>query len=313
MTRVLVTGGAGFIGSHVSEQLLARGDEVTVVDNLSTGKRENLRDGVRFVEGDLAHDGVATRAMEGCEKVVHCAASASVTRSVEDPIASNEANLQGSARLILAARDAGVRRMVYSSSSAAYGGTVEGAAVESLREAPMSPYGMNKLAAEQLFRMAPELYSVDTVCLRYFNVFGPRQDPSSPYSGVISILVSKALLGEAPTIHGDGEQSRDFTYVGDVVAANLAALDCERGGGAVLNVGRGDSISLNQLWDAVRTACGVPDLQAEHGPARAGDIRHSRADASKLAEVLGVRAGVSLEDGLAATVAWYRSSLSTRA
>lgn len=312
MTRVLVTGGAGFIGSHVSEQLLARGDEVTVVDDLSTGKRENLREGVAFVEGDLARPGVAERAVEGCHKIVHCAASASVTRSVEDPVASTEANLQASTRLLLAARDAGVSRLVYSSSSAAYGGEVEGAAVETLREAPMSPYGMNKLAAEQLFRMAPALFDVDTVCLRYFNVFGPRQDPGSPYSGVISILVSKALLGEAPTIHGDGEQSRDFTYVGDVVKANLAALDAERGGGVVLNVGRGDSISLNRLWAAVREACGRPELEALHGPPRAGDIRHSRADASRLAEVLGVEADVSLEDGLAATVAWYRSSLSTR-
>lgn len=312
MTRVLVTGGGGFIGSHVSEALLARGDEVVVVDDFSTGKRENVRDGAELVEGDLAEPGVAARAIAGCEKVVHCAALPSVTSSVEDPVASNRANLEASTRLLLAARDAGVRRLVYSSSSAVYG-DLGGPASESDVLAPTSPYGMNKLAAEYLFRMAPPLYGVDTVCLRYFNVFGPRQDPSSPYSGVISIFATRVLEGRSPTIHGDGEQTRDFVYVGDVARANLAALDVEAGNGAFVNVGRGRSISLLELWDAVRRAGEVPDLAAEHGPPRPGDIRHSRARIEEARRILTFEAEVSLEAGLAATLAWYRSTLSSRA
>ncbi len=308
MSRVLVTGGAGFIGSHVADALLARGCEVVVVDDFSSGRRDNLPDLVRLVEGDLADPGVAADAVEGCEAIVHCAARPSVARSVEDPFASNQANLQGSTRLLLAARDAGVRRIVYSSTSAVYGDKVIGAAVESRREEPVSPYGMNKFAAELLFRMAPTLYGVDTVCLRYFNVFGPRQDPSSAYSGVISIFVTRALQGASPTIHGDGGQSRDFTYVGDVVRANLLALDVERGGGRCMNIGWGSSTSLLELWDLVRRACGRPELAALHGSARAGDIRHSQAVTDQARSVLGFEPRVSLRDGLEATVAWYRSA-----
>jgi UDP-glucose 4-epimerase len=308
MTRVLVTGGAGFIGSHVADALLMRGDDVVVVDDLSSGHRENVPALARFVEGDLAEPGVAVEAVEGCDAVVHCAAMASVTLSVDDPVASNRANLEASTALVLAARDVGVRRLVYSSTSAVYGDDVEGAASEMLREAPMSPYGMNKLAAEHLFRMAPELFGVDTVCLRYFNVFGPRQDPSSPYSGVISIFVTCALEGRRPTIHGDGKQSRDFTYVGDVVAANLAALDIERGGGRVMNVGWGRSTDLLTLWDIIRNACGKPDLEPQFGPARAGDIRYSCAEAEQARRILGFEPSVSVRAGLETTVAWYRSA-----
>jgi UDP-glucose 4-epimerase len=172
----------------------------------------------------------------------------------------------------------------------------------------MSPYGLNKLAAEHLFRMAPKLYGVDTVCLRYFNIFGPRQDPGSPYSGVISIFVTRALEGRSPLIHGDGKQSRDFTYVGDVVKANLLALEVERGGGRVMNVGWGRSTDLLTIWDHIRKACGRPELEPEHGPARSGDIRHSMARAELAREVLGFEPEVSVEAGLAETVAWYRSA-----
>jgi len=307
MTRVLVTGGAGFIGSHISDALIARGDEVVVVDDFSSGHEANVSEGVRLVRGDLADVDVAREAVRGCAQVVHCAAQPSVIRSVEDPIASNRANLGASTSLLVAAREAGVDRIVYSSSSAVYGDRVEGAAHEEARESPVSPYGMNKFAAELLFRMAPALYGVDTLCLRYFNVFGPRQDPSSPYSGVISIFVSRALMGEAPVIHGDGLQSRDFTYVADVVAANLAALDTHTGSGRVVNVGGGAGASLIQVWQAIRKACDQPDLEAEHGAARAGDIRHSLAAVEAARALLGFSTQVSLEEGLQATVAWYRS------
>lgn len=307
MTRVLVTGGAGFIGSHIAEALLARGDEVVVVDDFSSGFEANLPEGARLVRGDLAELDLARAAVEGCEQVVHCAAQPSVIKSVEDPITSNRANLGTATSLLVAAHEAGVRRIVYSGSSAVYGDRVEGAAQEGARENPVSPYGMNKLAAEQLFRMAPELYDVDTVCLRYFNVFGPRQDPSSPYSGVISIFVIKALAGEPPLIHGDGRQSRDFTYVSDVVAANLAALDVERGAGQVINVGGGAGASLLEVWEAIREACGRPEIQPEHDAPRLGDIRHSRAEIEVARSLLGFSTQVSLADGLAATVAWYRS------
>ncbi len=312
MSRVLVTGGAGFIGSHVADALLARGEQVVIVDDFSSGKRANVPAGATLVEGDLADAGVAERAVAGCERVVHCAARPSVTLSVADPVASNRANLQASARLLLACRDAGVRRLVYSSSSAVYGDKVRGAARESRREDPVSPYGMNKLAAEQLFRMAPKLYGVDTFNLRYFNVYGPRQDPSSPYSGVISLFVTRALAGRAPTIHGDGEQSRDFTSVDDVVRANLAALDLRRGAGRIANVGKGEPVTVNALWDAVRRACGRPELAAQHGPARAGDIRHSCAHVARARRLLGFEVRTALADGLARTVAWYRDPLSAR-
>lgn len=308
MTRILVTGGAGFIGSHVADALLGRGDEVVVVDDFSSGKAVNVPDAAELIEGDLADPEVAATAMEGgVEGIVHCAARPSVSASVEDPLASNRANLEGSTRLLLAARDAGVRRIVYSSSSAVYGGEVEGPSEEGMREAPMSPYGMNKLSAEQLFRMAPDLYGVGTVSLRYFNVYGPRQDPSSPYSGVISLLITAALGGREPTIHGDGLQSRDFTYVADVVAANLLALDLPTDGSEVFNIARGESVDLLTLWDAIRVGCGQPELAARHGPPRVGDIRHSRADTARARERLGFTAEVSLERGLEETVAWYRA------
>jgi UDP-glucose 4-epimerase len=304
---VLVTGGAGFIGSHIVDALIARGDEVTIVDDFSSGREQNVHASARLVRGDLADPTVAADAVAGCDAAVHCAARPSVARSVEDPATSNLANLQATTQLVLAASAAGLRRIVYSSTSAVYGDKVEGAAHEELRECPVSPYGMNKLAAEHMLRMAPTLYGVDTLCLRYFNVYGPRQDPGSPYSGVISIFVTKALAGEAPLIHGDGGHSRDFTYVGDIVRANLMALDAERGEGRIMNVGGGGSTTLAELWEAVRAACGQPGLEASHGPERAGDIRHSRARVERAGEILGFATEVPLSAGLEATVAWYRS------
>jgi UDP-glucose 4-epimerase len=312
MSRVLVTGGAGFIGSHVADALIARGDDVVIVDDFSSGRHGNVPAGALLLEGDLAEPGVAERAVSGCDAVVHCAARPSVAISVEDPVSSNRANLEATTRLLLACRAAGIRRAVYSSSSAVYGGTLRGAARETRRERPISPYGMNKLAAEQLFRMAPALWGVDTFSLRYFNVYGPRQDPSSEYSGVISIFVSRALEGVPPTIHGDGLQSRDFTFVSDVVAANLLALDTQRGGGRVANIARGVSVNLIALWEAVRRACDRPELGAKFGPARPGDIRTSRAAVGRGARWLGFHASVPLDRGLEQTVAWYRGALSIR-
>ncbi|MHC5210078.1 MAG: NAD-dependent epimerase/dehydratase family protein [Planctomycetota bacterium] len=311
MSRVLVTGGAGFIGSHVADALLARGDDVVIVDDFSSGRHTNVPAGALLLEGDLADEGVAERAVSGCEAVVHCAARPSVSLSVEDPISSNRANLEATTRLLLACRVAGVRRAVYSSSSAVYGGTLRGAARETRRERPISPYGMNKLGAELMFRMAPALWGVDTFSLRYFNVYGPRQDPSSEYSGVISIFVNRALEGVPPIIHGDGLQSRDFTYVSDVVAANLLALDVKRGGGRVANVARGVSVNLIALWEEVRRVCDRTDLGANFGPSRLGDIRTSRAAVGRAARWLGFHAGVPLDRGLEQTVAWYRGALST--
>jgi len=310
MKAVLVTGGAGFIGSHVAEALLARGDAVVVVDDLSSGRRANVPAAARFVQGDLAEPGLAERALDGCDRVVHCAARPSVVVSVDDPVASNRANLEASTRLCVAAARAGVRRLVYSSSSAVYGGTDESPADEERRERPLSPYGMNKLAAEQLFRMAPGLWGLDTFSLRYFNVYGPRQDPGSPYSGVVSLFITAALAGRAPVIHGDGLQSRDFTYVDDVVRANLAALDTEQADGRVANVGRGHSVTVAALWAAVAAACGRPELHAGHAPTRPGDIRHSRAATRRAHEWLGFEARTPLDAGLRLTVAWYRSAAS---
>ncbi|MFT7461700.1 MAG: UDP-glucose 4-epimerase [Pseudohongiellaceae bacterium] len=307
MTRVLVTGGAGFIGSHIAEALLARGDQVVVVDDFSSGYQANLPEGVQLVRGDLADLEVARAAVKGCDQVVHCAAQPSVIKSVEDPITSNRCNLGSATSLVVAAREAGVQRIVYSGSSAVYGDRVEGSASEDAREAPVSPYGMNKLAAEQLFRMCPELFGIDTVCLRYFNVFGPRQDPSSPYSGVISIFVMRALAGKSPMIYGDGLQTRDFTYVSDIVSANLAALDVPSGDGKVVNVGGGVGISLMEVWNTIREVCGRPELEADHGEARLGDIVHSRAAVEVAHSTLGFSTQVSLADGLSSTVAWYRS------
>ncbi len=309
--RVLVTGGAGFIGSHIVERLVARGDDVVVVDDFSTGKAENLFTGVDLVEGDLAEAKIAERAVKGVDVVCHCAASASVAKSIVDPVASNAANLQAATQLLVAARDAGVRRVVYSGTAAVYGSDLgTDTALETMREAPVSPYGMNKLAAEHLFRMAPELYGVDTACFRYFNIYGPRQDPTSPYSGVISIFTAKAIAGEAPTIFGDGRQSRDFCFVGDVARANIAALDADEPlAGQIMNLASGATTDLLALWAEIRGLCGRPDLEAEHAPARVGDIRDSSADVGAARRILGWQAEVSLSEGLQQTVAWYRAPL----
>jgi nucleoside-diphosphate-sugar epimerase len=309
MSTYLVTGGAGFIGSHLTEELVRRGEHVRVVDSLITGKRQNLAHlrGVEFMEGDLADIDVATRAVQGIDYVLHQAAIPSVPRSVQDPITSNRANIDASLNVLVAARDAGVKRVVYAGSSSAYGDTPTLPKVETMPTAPLSPYALQKLVAEQYCQMFTQLYGLETVTIRYFNVFGPRQDPSSPYSGVISLFISAICEGRRPTIYGDGEHTRDFTYVANVVDGVLRACTANQASGEVINVATGGRISLNQLFLNVRDFVGA-DLEPIYDAPRAGDVKDSQADISKARQLLGYEPIVSFEDGLQQTVAWYRAS-----
>ena len=310
MARVLVTGGAGFIGSHVAEALRARGDQVRVVDSLITGHRKNLAHlpGIDFVHGDLAELDVARRAMEGgIEVVYHQAAIPSVPRSVSDPITSHRANVDATLNVLVAARDAGVRRVVYAASSSAYGNAAALAKREDMPNAPLSPYALQKLVGEQYMQLFTQLYGLETVSIRYFNVFGPRQDPSSPYSGVISLFTSALVEGRAPTIYGDGEQTRDFTYVANVVDGVMKAASAPGVAGEVINVATGGSVSLNQLFRAIASLIGshVAPVYAEP---RAGDVRDSQADITKARRLLGYEPSVSFEEGLRLTLGWYRTA-----
>ncbi|HLG59466.1 MAG TPA: SDR family oxidoreductase [Vicinamibacterales bacterium] len=309
MAHYLVTGGAGFIGSHLCEELVRRGETVRVVDSLITGKRQNLAHlpQVELIEGDLASLEVAKRAVNGIDVVLHQAAIPSVPRSVEDPITSNRANIDASLNLFVAARDAGVRRVVYAGSSSAYGNSATLPKVETMRTAPLSPYALQKLVAEQYGQMFTTLYGLETVTTRYFNVFGPRQDPSSPYSGVISLFISALCQGKRPTIYGDGEQTRDFTYVANVVDGVLRASQAQGASGEVINVATSGRVSLNQLFRTLRDLVGGT-VEPVYKEPRAGDVRDSQADISKARSLLGYEPTVSFEQGLKATVEWYRAS-----
>ena len=309
MAQYLVTGGAGFIGSHLAEELVRRGERVRVVDSLITGKRQNLAHlpQVEFIEGDLAEPGVAARAMSGVDYVLHQAAIPSVPRSVEDPITSNRANVDATLKVLVAARDAKVKRVVYAGSSSAYGNAATLPKVETMVPAPLSPYALQKLVAEQYCQMFTVLYGLETVTTRYFNVFGPRQDPSSPYSGVISVFISALCQGRGPTIYGDGEQTRDFTYVANVVDGVLRACQAPAASGETINVATGGRISLNQLFEVVRDLVGV-EASAKYADVRAGDVRDSQADIAKARRILNYEPSVTFEEGLKRTVAWYRAS-----
>ena len=309
MANYLVTGGAGFIGSHLAEELVRRGETVRVVDSLITGKRHNLSHlpTVEFMQGDLADVDVAKRAVAGMDYVLHQAAIPSVPRSVQDPITSNRANIDASLNVLVAARDAGVKRVVYAGSSSAYGNTPTLPKVETMGTAPLSPYALQKLVAEQYCQMFTQLYGLETVTIRYFNVFGPRQDPSSPYSGVISLFISALCEGKPPKIYGDGEQTRDFTYVANVVDGVLRACQAPAASGEVINVATGGRISLNQLFRTVRDLVGA-SIEPIYEDVRAGDVRDSQADIAKAQRLLGYQPVVRFEDGLEKTVAWYRSS-----
>ena len=308
MARYLVTGGAGFIGSHIAETLVKRGDEVRVLDNLSTGKMENLA-GIagkfEFVEGDIRDLETCRRAVEGVRTVFHEAALASVARSVEDPLLANAINVTGTLNLLVSARAAGVESFVLASSSAVYGDDPAMPKVEGREGRPLSPYGASKLFDEKYAQAFHILHGMNTVSLRYFNVFGPRQDPFSEYSAVIPLFVTKILLGERPTIFGDGEQSRDFIYVEDVVRANLAAAGSTAAAGEAFNVACGTGTTVNGLLAAVNAVLGTR-VEARYAAPRPGDILHSTADISKARRLTGFAPGRSFMDGLRATVDWYK-------
>jgi len=312
MSSYLVTGGAGFIGSHLVEELLRRGHRVRVVDSFVTGKPENLEQAAKnaasaspaLVTGDLADPAVARQAVDGVDYVLHQAAIPSVPRSVEDPLTSNRANIDATLSLLVAARDARVKRVVYAGSSSAYGDTEVLPKREDMAANPLSPYALQKLVGEQYMQLFQRLYGLETVTIRYFNVFGPRQDPGSAYSGVISIFLRALTEGWAPTIHGDGEQTRDFTYVANVVDGVLRATDAPKAAGEVINVATGSRISLNQLFETIKTLTGS-SLVASYGPVRTGDVRDSQADISKAAALLGYRPSVPFDEGLKRTLAWF--------
>lgn len=308
MAFYLVTGGSGFIGSHLSEELVRRGHRVRVVDSLVTGKRRNLDHlpTVEFVQGDLADFSVAERAVEGVDFVLHQAAIPSVPRSVADPIASNQANVTASLNVLVAARDAGVKRLVYAGSSSAYGNTPTLPKREDMATNPLSPYALQKLVVERYCQLFTDLYGFETVTTRYFNVFGPRQDPGSPYSGVISLFSTAILERRQPTIYGDGEQTRDFTYVTNVVDGVLRASEAPNVAGEVINVATGGRISLNRLLRVMNGIVGT-DIQPIYKEPRAGDVRDSQADIGKARTLLGYEPSVSLEEGLARTLEWSRA------
>jgi nucleoside-diphosphate-sugar epimerase len=305
MAHYLVTGGAGFIGSHLAEELLRRGHRVRIVDSLITGKRRNvdLLNGAEFLEGDLADLGVAEKAVAGVEYVLHQAAIPSVPRSVKDPITSNRANITSTLNILVAARDAGVRRVVYAGSSSAYGDTPTLPKREDMPTNPLSPYALQKLVGEQYCQLFTTLYGLETVTTRYFNVFGPRQDPGSPYSGVISLFATALLEGQQPVIYGDGEQTRDFTYVANVVDGVLRCSEAKNVAGQMMNLATGGRISLNELLRTMNRIQGT-DAKPIHKEPRAGDVRDSQADITRARTLLGYAPTVDLEAGLRCTLEW---------
>ncbi len=309
MAKVLVTGGAGFIGGHLVEALVERGDDVVVLDDLSTGHRENLdavRDRIRLVVGSVTDAAALRECCADREIVFHQAALASVPRSVKDPIGTNAANLDGTLLVFWTAHACGVRRVVYASSSSAYGNTEELPKHEQMPARPLSPYAVQKHVGELYGAVFARLYGLSTVSLRYFNVFGPRQDPRSQYAAVIPLFITRLLRGEAPVINGDGEQSRDFTFVRNVVQANLLAASAPDPAGRTINIACGERITLNELYRRLQGLTGC-HLTPVYGPARPGDVAHSQADIGLAGRLLGYRPVVSLEAGLAETVAWYRA------
>lgn len=309
MALHLVTGGAGFIGSHIAEELLRQGEHVRILDNLCTGKRENvevLQGDVEFIEGDICDEATMKRVVRDVEVIFHEAAIPSVPRSIEDPFATNRASVDGTLEVLLAARDAHVRRVIYASSSSVYGDNPALPSVETQPTMPISPYGVAKLTGEHYTRVFHHCYGIETVSLRYFNVFGPRQDPTSMYAGVTPIFVRELLAGHRPRIFGDGEQTRDFTYVSDVVQANLKAASAAGAPGGVFNAGAGRRTSVNRLYEIIADILSVR-IRPRHDPPRPGDIRHSLADVSAARQVLGYEPEVSVADGLRLTVEWLKT------
>jgi UDP-glucose 4-epimerase len=304
--RALVTGGAGFIGSHLADALLAQGHEVVVLDNLVTGRLDNVPAGAELIEGDVSDEAAVARAVAGCEVVYHQAALGSVARSVELPLNSDTANTHGTLAVLQGAHLAGVRRVVLASSSSVYGGASQVPTPESSPLMPRSPYAVTKMTGEHNARVFWELHGLETVCLRYFNVFGPRQRPDSQYAAVIPLFIDALLSGTTPTVHGDGRQSRDFTFVADTVRANLLAgsAPAEHCAGKVFNIARGKPASLLDLLDILAAEVGV-SVVPQHTAARPGDIRHSHADISAARHDLGYEPTVPFRDGLARTLSWF--------
>jgi len=309
MATYLVTGGAGFIGSHMVEELVRRGETVRVLDNLATGKAANLAriaGRIDFQVADIRDLGAISPHFTDAQYVIHLAALPSVARSVEDPLEANEVNVTGTLNVLLAARDAGVKRLVFAASAAAYGDNPTMPRVETLTPDPLSPYALAKVAGEYYCRVFTTIYGLETVALRFFNIFGPRQNPDSPYTGVLSKFVPAYERGNTPVIFGDGEQSRDFTYVDNVVDATLRACTAPAAAGRVINVGVGRSYTLNQTITILNGIFGRK-VEPRYGPPRQGDARHSLADISLARQVLGYEPLVSFEEGLRRTVEWFRA------
>jgi len=308
MTRNLVTGGAGFIGSNLARKLVSLGEEVVILDDFSTGKAENLddlKDSVEVVRGSVCDMNAVRRATRGTDHVFHHAAVVSVVRSVDDPLSTNAVNIDGTLNCLVAAKEAGVKKFVFAASSSAYGDNPSLPKREDMKPEPLSPYAISKLAGEFYARVFHEIYGLPTVSLRYFNIFGPHQDPRSLYAAVIPIFITKILKGESPVIYGDGEQSRDFTFIDNAVQANLLAAGSQNAGGRVINVACGTRYTLNHLVSKIQelTQSGVNPTYASRRP---GDVVHSQGDISLASTLLGYSPSVSFDDGLKATVNWFR-------
>jgi nucleoside-diphosphate-sugar epimerase len=311
----LVTGGAGFIGSHIAAGLMASGARVRVLDNLSTGHRENLDEiggDLDFIKGSVADEALLDKILDGVEVVFHEAAIPSVPRSIEQPKQTHVASVDGTFSLLMAARDKRVRRVVYAASSSAYGDQPVLPKAEQMSPDPLSPYAVAKLVGEYYCQVFSRVYGLETVSLRYFNVFGPRQDPGSQYSGVVSRFISALLSGEKPVIYGDGEQSRDFTYIDNVVAANLSAASAKDASGKVINVANGQRITLNELLAELKDLTGKQDVTAEYRESRVGDVKHSLADITLARKFLGYESKVELREGLQRTIDWWKNSRFSR-
>jgi UDP-glucose 4-epimerase len=308
--RYVVTGGAGFIGSNTVDELVRRGESVVVLDDLSAGKEDNLaesRNKISFIKGSINDIEAVRRSMHEADYVIHLAARTSVPRSVKDPLETNRVNIEGTLNVLLAARDAKVKRAVFAASSSAYGETPTLPKVETMQPEPISPYGVSKYVGELYAQVFGRVYGLQNVSLRYFNVFGPRQDPGSPYSGVLSKFCTAFLEGSEPVVYGDGEQTRDFTYIDNVVQANLLACEAPAANGKVFNIGTGDRISLKQTLELLREISGNK-LEAKYDPPREGDIRDSQADIALARELLNYVPTVNFTDGLRRTFAWYQGA-----
>jgi len=309
--KVLVTGGAGFIGSNLADELIRQGAKVSILDNLVTGFRENLEEitgDFEFIEGDLNDDEKLVKALEDVSIVFHQAALPSVPRSVENPFETHQACVNGTFNLLLKSKEKGVRRVIYAASSSAYGDQEVLPKVETMIPQPLSPYAAAKLMGEYYCQVFSRVYGLETICLRYFNVFGPRQNPSSMYSGVISRFIDALMTNQTPVIYGDGEQSRDFTFIANVVNANISAATTTKGIGEVVNAANGERISLNELLEVLKRITANQTAAADFQTARNGDVKHSQADNTRAVEWLDYKKLVNLEDGLRQTIEWWKNS-----